>query len=258
MSRLTPRRVVRGIGRRVPRRPFRAVMPARLLRGPVRFWFSTLAADPDPRRGLRELLSLEEALRLQLDAAAIRYDDGVHVKHRLTAYHDFFVQRVRPGERVLDVGSGKGELAHDLVVRSGAEVVGIDFDPAHLAFARDRFRHERLRFVAGDVLEEVPEGHFDVIVLSNVLEHVDQRVELLRRLVEAVQPSRLLLRVPVFARDWIVPLRQELGLGYFSDPSHFVEYDEEGFRTELAAAGLEVTELRLVWGEIWAAARPIE
>ncbi|HSC92988.1 MAG TPA: methyltransferase domain-containing protein [Gaiellaceae bacterium] len=253
---LTVRRVVRGAARRVPRAPFRFVMPAWLVRGPFRFWLSVLAADPDRRRAVRELLRLEEETRRQLDAAAIRYDDGVHAKHRLTAYHDFFVERVRPGERVLDVGSGKGELAHDLVVRAGAEVVGVDHDPAHLAFARERFPHERLTFLGGDVLEGLPEGGFDAIVLSNVLEHIDDRVGLLRHLVAEARPRVVLVRVPVLARDWTVPLRREVGLEYFSDPDHEVEYDEEGFRAELAEAGLRVTELKLVWGEIWAAAEP--
>jgi SAM-dependent methyltransferase len=253
---LTTPRLVRGVARRVPRAPFRFVMPTRLWRGPFRFWLSVVAADPDRRRAVRELLELEAATRRQLDAAAIRYDDGVHAKHRLTAYHDFFVERVRPGERVLDVGSGKGELAHDLVLRAGAEVVGVDHDPHHLAFARERFRHERLTFLDGDVLEAVPPGAFDVIVLSNVLEHIADRVGLLRRLVGEARPRVVLLRVPVLARDWTVPLRRELGLEHFSDPDHEIEYDEEGFRAELAEAGLRVTELKLVWGEIWAAAEP--
>ena len=256
MSRLTPRRVAGGLARRVPRAPFRFVLPLRLLRRTFRFWLSVVAAQPDPRRAVRELLAAQDDVYAALDRAAIAYDGGVHAKHRLTRYHDFFVERVRPGERVLDVGSGKGELAHDLVVRAGATVVGIDNDPAHLAFARSRFVDERLKFVAGDAAETLPDGHFDVVVLSNVLEHVERRVELLRRIVESTAPQRLLLRVPVLARDWTIPLRQEVGVTYFSDPGHFVEYEPESFRRELAEAGLRVTELIPIWGEIWAAAEP--
>jgi SAM-dependent methyltransferase len=91
----------------------------------------------------------------------------------LTHYHDFFVERVNAGERVLDIGSGKGEVAFDLVTISGAVVVGIDHDPHHLAFARSRFDHPNLEFYEGDVLGWIPAGHFDVIVLSNVFEHLD-------------------------------------------------------------------------------------
>jgi len=100
---MTVRRIVAGLGRRIPRRPFRYVMPTWLVRTPFRFWLSVIAADPDPRRAARELLQLEAETRRQLDVTAIRLDDGVHAKHRLTAYHDFFVDRVRRGDRVLDV-----------------------------------------------------------------------------------------------------------------------------------------------------------
>src|SRR5439155_16149715 len=174
----TARRAASAAARRIPRRRFRFFMPVRVWRGLFRFWLSVLAAQPDKRRAVRELLTSYDDVYRRLDQAAIAYDEGVHVKHRLTRYHDFFVERVRPGERVLDLGSGKGEMAHDLAVRAGATVVGIDNDPAHLAFARSRFADERVEFVEGDACESLPPGQFDVVVLSNVLEHVDRRVQL--------------------------------------------------------------------------------
>ena len=254
--RFTVRRVAGAAARRVPRAPFRLVLSARLVRPLFRFWLSVLASQPDRRKAVRELLEIYEDAYRFLDRAAIPYDDGVHVKHRLTRYHDFFIGRVRAEERVLDIGCGKGELAFDLVTLSGASVVGVDNSPSHLAFARSRFSHERLELVEGDVLDRLPEGQFDVVVLSNVLEHIERRVELLRRIVSSATPGRVLIRVPVLARDWTVPLRRELGLPHFSDPTHFVEYDPDEFRAELAEAGLTVTELMLVWGEIWATAEP--
>lgn len=255
-SRMAPWRVARAAYRRLPRGPFRFLMPTGLWRGLFRFWLSVLAASPNRRRAVRELLVVYDDTYRALDQAAIAYDDGIHVKHRLTGYHDFFVERVRPGERVLDVGTGKGELAHDLVTRAGAIVVGVDHDPGHLAFARARFPHERLELLEADVLERLPEGHFDVVVLSNVLEHLGARVEFLKRLVASASPSRVLLRVPVHARDWTVPLKEEVGLLSYWDPDHEIEYDPKSFREELRRAGLEVTELLVTWGEIWAVAEP--
>lgn len=232
-------------------------MPTRPLRGVFRFWLSVLAADPDSRRAVRELLTSYDDVYRALDGAAIRYDGGVHPKHRLTRYHEFFVDRVRPGERVLDIGSGKGELAYDLATLSGANVVGVDNDPGHLAFARSRFPHQALRFYEANVLEWLPEGHFDVIVLSNVLEHLRARAQFLRRVVASTTPSRLLFRVPVYGREWTVPLKDEVGLRGYWDSDHEVEYDPDGFSAELLDAGIEVKEMQLAWGEIWAAAEPV-
>ena len=199
--RLTPRRVAGAAYRRLPRAPFRWLMPTMLWRGTFRFWLSVLAAHPDTRRGVRELLiSYDDAYRA-VDQAAIRYDDGIHVKHRLTHYHDFFIERVNEGERVLDIGSGKGELAFDLATVAGATVVGVDHDRGHLEFAQNRFPHPDLRFIEANAIEWIPEGHFDVIVLSNVLEHLDGRIEFLRNVVSSASPSRLLFRVPVYERE---------------------------------------------------------
>jgi len=251
-----PGRVVRAVGRRVPRRPFRVLMPLWLWRPLSRLWLSALRADPDKRRAARELLVTYDDVYRELDLAAIAYEGGVHPKHRLTRYHDFFVERVRPGERVLDIGSGKGELAHDLVVRAGASVVGVDHDPTHLAFARSHYVHEHLEFRAGDVLEELPDEHFDVVVMSNVLEHLGPRVDFLRRVTSSSTPRALLIRVPLYERDWTVPLKAELGLRAYWDPDHETEYDEDSFRSELGEAGLDVPELLVRWGEIWAGATP--
>ena len=78
---------------------------------------------------------------------------GVHAKHRLTRYHDFFVDRIEQGERVLDVGCGKGELAHDIAERTGANVTAIDANPWMLEFARKRSAHPRVTYVQADAVD---------------------------------------------------------------------------------------------------------
>lgn len=255
-GRYTPRRIASGVGRRIPRRPLGYLLAYALLRPFFRFWLSVVAADRDPRRAMRRLLDVHQDAYDQVDLGAIRYDGGVHAKHRLTRYHDFFVERIAPGERVLDVGCGKGELAYDIADRAGASVVGIDVNPWSLAFARERFAHPAVTFVEVDVAAYVPDAPFDVVVMSNVLEHIEGRVDLLARLRTTAQPRRVLIRVPVLRRDWVVPLRKELGLRYFSEETHVTEYDRGQLTEELAHAGLRVNELVEVWSELWVEAQP--
>jgi SAM-dependent methyltransferase len=228
----------------------------RLVGGLVRLWSGAVSRRRRPADSLRALLALQDELHRRVDLLAIDLDGGVHAKHRIMRYHDFFLERVRPGETVLDVGCGKGELAHDLAERAGANVTGIDVNAEALAFARSRFPSERLELVEADARTWEPGRSFDVVVLSNVLEHVEDRVGLLTRLTSLARPSRLLLRVPVLERDWRVGLRRELGLFHFSDPTHFIEYDRALLDAELQAAGLEAREVVQRWGELWAVAEP--
>ena len=127
-------------------------------------------------------------------------------------------------------------------------------DPTNVELARQRCQHERLSFVEGEAPRVLPPGPFSVIVMSNVLEHIERRVEFLTEVQARLAPERWLIRVPMFNRDWRPSLRRELGLFAYSDPTHFTEYTRESFEAEMADAGLQVTHLQVNWGEVWAVA----
>jgi SAM-dependent methyltransferase len=211
-----------------------------------------LAADD----GLRFLFVIQARLDNALAEGAVRYGQGVHPKHRHMRYHDFFVERVAAGQRVLDVGCGNGFLALRMAADAGATVLGVDIVPSNVEKAQRLHAHARVTFRTGDILREIPEGGFDVVAMSNVLEHLPDRPVLLRRLAAATGAKRFLIRVPNFERDWTVPLKKELGLDWRSDSTHETEHTPAGFDAELGEAGLVATETQLRWGEIWAVAQP--
>jgi 2-polyprenyl-3-methyl-5-hydroxy-6-metoxy-1,4-benzoquinol methylase len=209
-----------------------------------------------PAEGLRFLYAVQSRLDNALAEGAARYGDGVHPKHRLTRYHDFFVTRVAAGARVLDVGCGNGYLALRLAADSRAEVLGVDIVPANVEKARRLHAHPRARFEVADILADVPPGGFDVVAMSNVLEHLPDRSALLRRLAAATGAKSFLIRVPNFERDWSVPLKKELGVDWRSDSTHETEHTIAEFEAEIRESGLRIVELHARWGEIWAAATP--
>jgi 2-polyprenyl-3-methyl-5-hydroxy-6-metoxy-1,4-benzoquinol methylase len=217
---------------------------------------TTAAAMRAPADAMRELLQIESDLSGAIDELALAYGDGVHVKHRLMRYHDFFVERIGAGERVLDVGCGYGAVAYSVASRAGAHVTGIDLSESNISEAMRRFNHRALEFVRGTAPRDVPARGFDVILASNVLEHIEHRLEFLAAIQERTRAARWLIRVPMANRDWRVPLRAELGLFAFSDPTHFIEYTRETFEQEIREAGFEVAHLQVNWGEIWSEVRP--
>ena len=195
---------------------------------------------------------MESDLSGQVDLVSMAYGDGIHVKHRLMRYHDFFVERIHAGDRVLDIGCGYGAVAHSIASRSGADVTGLDMEPSNVKKARQLFQHDRLTFTEGEAPRTLPPGRFDVVVMSNVLEHIQHRTQFLREVQARALPSRWLIRVPMFNRDWRPPLRRELGLYAYGDPTHYTEYTRESFEAEMAEAGFVVKHLQVNWGEIWA------
>lgn len=236
---------------------FWRLLPARLRTGLLTGLLVLDSRAGDPAAGLRRLLLLKDRLEWIINERALAYGKGEHPKHRLTRYHWFFIDRIQDGERVLDVGCGYGAVARSIArERPACRVTGIDMNEPRLAQAQASANPPNLWFVFGDATKEVPPGGWDVVVLSNVLEHISERTGFLRDLVRVTGAARLLIRVPLFERDWQMPLRQELGIGYFSDDDHKIEHRLAEFHDELAAAGLRASEVMTLWGEIWADCRP--
>ncbi len=202
------------------------------------------------------LFSLHKRILTLIADRASDYNGGVSPKHRLMKYHDFFTKRVRPGEKILDIGSGIGFLAYDLT-RAGAKVTGIEMSRNNIDKAHKLYNHESLRFIQGDAWKDLPEENFDTVVMSNVLEHIDDRVSFIKKVNAEVHPTRWLIRVPCFDRDWTVALAKELGLDFRLDETHFTEFTRESFERETSAAGLTIKYLEIRWGEIWSELTPI-
>ncbi|KJS01685.1 MAG: hypothetical protein VR65_08015 [Desulfobulbaceae bacterium BRH_c16a] len=230
------------------------LLPGALVKQLCALAFDSRQSKSNAKEHLRTLLDIQFRLRWYIDQQAIICDGGVHPKHRLTDYHRFFVERISSGDTVLDIGCGCGALALSMA-RCGARVTGIDIDSSHIAKARSEFSCENVLYMVGDVTSNLPSGDFSVIVMSNVLEHLEKRALLLRSLVNKYSPRAILIRVPMSNRHWEVPLRQELGLPHFSDPTHCVEYTFESFMEEMKLAQLLPVFSDIIWGEIWAEVR---
>lgn len=102
---------------------------------------------------------------------------------------------LRGGERVLDLGCGRGELVY-LGALKGCECVGIDFSSAAVGMARDlvqalpeNFR-EKARIRKMDVKKlDFEDGVFDVVFMLDIVEHLHPW-ELKATLAEAVRVLR--------------------------------------------------------------------
>jgi demethylmenaquinone methyltransferase/2-methoxy-6-polyprenyl-1,4-benzoquinol methylase len=95
----------------------------------------------------------------------------------------------RDGERILDVATGTGMVAAELLSRADCTVVGLDQSPEMLAAARARFG-ERVQLVEGQA-EALPFGDasFDALSFTYLLRYVDDVSATLRELARVVRPG---------------------------------------------------------------------
>jgi 2-polyprenyl-3-methyl-5-hydroxy-6-metoxy-1,4-benzoquinol methylase len=83
----------------------------------------------------------------------------------------FLLERVRAGDRVLDVGCGEGRFAAELA-RAGTLVVGLDVAEEPLRRARSLHPELDLRLLEDEGSWPLEDGSFDVVWAGEVLEHV--------------------------------------------------------------------------------------
>jgi SAM-dependent methyltransferase len=123
---------------------------------------------------------------------------GAAYHRRLETVYQFAVS---PGQRVLEVGCGNGDLLAALKPRVG---VGVDFSPQALQHAR--LRHPHLQFVQADAHALPFDQCFDVIVLSDLVNDLWDVERALRELAHAAGPeTRVILNF--YSRVWELPLR---------------------------------------------------
>jgi len=232
------------------------LLPMRLRHLLLKGMFVLESRGPDTGAALKRLFTLQDDLDHVVNERAMIHGKGEHPKHRLMRYHDFFIENISDGQRVIDIGCGYGAVARSIArARPKSQVIGVDYDPKRLAEARARDNPANLSFVEADATQAVPQGPWDVVVLSNVLEHIVDRHAFLTALIDKTKARRFLIRVPLFERDWRLAMRREVGANYYSDPDHEIEPTQEEFRRETAAAGLTVEQLGTPWGEIWSVLR---
>ena len=105
--------------------------------------------------------------------------------------------RVGPAAHVLDVATGTGAVAAELVRRHGCRVTGLDQSPEMLAAARERLRaaglDDRVALVEGEAERlPFPDASFDGLTVTYLLRYVDDPAATLRELTRVLRPGATL------------------------------------------------------------------
>ncbi len=122
---------------------------------------------------------------------------GGYYHQRLAQVYKFLVA---PGQRVIELGCGRGDL---LATLNPAEGVGVDFSSEMIRRATQR--HPELRFIEADVHKLDLDEKFDVIILSDLINDLWDVQTVFEQMAELANPhSRIIINS--YSRLWEPPL----------------------------------------------------
>jgi len=153
-------------------------------------------------------------------------------RHGLQMQRRLLLRHVAPGARVLEIGCGQGLMLR-LLADCGLQVTGIEPSKSAASYARAA----GLNVVDGYFTRQSFTQPFAAVVVSHVLEHIEQPAAFLRD-VAAVAPGGILLLVQANWRGWVP--RKTKGLWHAWAPTHhYWHFTPAGLRRWLATLEIE-------------------
>ena len=189
----------------------------------------------------------------ELDRIAAEYhlNDAVSDMHIENLSQEFFiewfVQRIPPGARVLEMGYGDGLVTAALAKRECDPTV---IEGAHSLVMRARQRHPDVECLHELFEEHRPAKPYDVVLASHILEHVDDPRTTLDAMASWVAPrGKVVVAVPnrnSLHRQLAVVMGLQPALDTLSKRDHIVGhqrvYSFETLGEDLRRSGLKVIE----------------
>ena len=114
-------------------------------------------------------------------------NDGVHPKHDIINYEQWFTDNVEKTDIVLDIGCNTG-LMVDQLSEKVKYVYGIEINENHFNEAQLKIQKSNVEFICFDATMYGYEScrEISVVTLSNVLEHIENRTDFLKKIIKQI------------------------------------------------------------------------
>ncbi|MFM9057321.1 MAG: class I SAM-dependent methyltransferase [Bacteroidota bacterium] len=212
----------------------------------------------------QKLLPLSSAARFRLflnlewifDRLAHEYSFGAYSadNHPVRRHsRAFLLKFLNENDSVLDLGCNTGDIGR-AVAQKAKRVVGIDYNAEAIKRANNADNPPNLRFVSSEALDYLQKNTepFDVLLLSHILEHLDDPKSFIRRFKDYFR--NLYIEVPDFDRSYLNQYRQDQQLPLiYTDLDHVSEFDRDELNALLEDCGIEVIAAEYRYGvqKLW-------
>ena len=207
-------------------------------------------------------ISVEKKLSLYLDMEWI-FDRLAHEtsfkvfsekEHPIRIHTIEYLQtKISAEHKVLDLGCKYGEITY-AISEMAHEVIGIDYSATSIQIAKDKHKNDNLTFVVADAIDylKAAENKFDVLVMSHILEHIDDPEKFLSDFVPFFK--FVYIELPDFNKTYLNEYRkltkQKL---IYTDTDHVSEFDRHELKAVIDSAGLKIEEAEYAFGiqKVW-------
>lgn len=151
---------------------------------------------------------------------------------------------------VLDLGCGDGAVSRFLYPNV-KKVIGVDFSKPSIETAKALSNNTTIEFIHDDIFLylEQNQKQFDLIVLSHVVEHIDNPALLLKTL--SNYTKYLYIEVPDIDSSHLNAYRIMLGSNLtYTDADHVFEFDRYSLQDIIEEAGYSIIESEYIYGNM--------
>lgn len=148
------------------------------------------------------------------------------------------------GKRLLDIGAGYGFFSR-AAGQQGFEVTALEINDASRRIFRQMNRFEAMPLMLDDSMAGAYAGEFDVVLLSQVLEHIPDVDDAVRQIRTLLRPGGLcVIAVPHF-RSWLSRLQGKRDM-FICPPEHLNFFTVDGMQRLFSRHGFHCQHMHTV------------
>ena len=142
---------------------------------------------------------------------------------------------IKPGQRILDIGCGKGKLICEMFNLGFTNVAGTD------KFINEEYDYGYGVKVFKKDLKELKPNSFDLLMMHHAYEHMSEPLEELKKCYDLLKSKgHLMIRIPVVGMAWEKYREDWIQL---DAPRHFFIYTEQSMKILAKKSGFIISDV---------------